>query len=50
MRSKIERYKIMLLTQTKNHYPYPILDNRISSFRNSYSNGGDRHQHQHSLF
>jgi CheY-like chemotaxis protein len=35
-----------LLTRTKNHNSYPILDNGISSFRHSYSNSDDRlHQH-----
>jgi CheY-like chemotaxis protein len=36
-----------LLTQTKSHYSYPILDNGISSFRHSYSNNGDRHHQQY---
>jgi PleD family two-component response regulator len=36
-----------LLTQTKNHYSYPILDNGISSFRHSYSNDGVRHHQQY---
>jgi CheY-like chemotaxis protein len=40
----------MLITGAINHYSYPILDNGISSFYNSYSNNGDRlhdHQQQH---
>ena len=37
-----------MLTQTKNHYSCPILDNGISSFRHSYSNNTDRH-HQYYL-
>jgi CheY-like chemotaxis protein len=37
---------VILLTQTKNHYSCPILDNGISSFRHSYSNNTDRH-HQY---
>ncbi len=36
-----------MLTQTKSHYSYPILDNGISSFRHSYSNNGDRHHQQY---
>src|SRR5690349_12725902 len=47
MGSKIERYKTMLLTPAKNHSPYPILDNVVSSFRHSYSNNADRHQQQY---
>ena len=39
---------VILLTQTKNHYSCPILDNGISSFRHSYSNNTDRH-HQYYL-
>ena len=38
-----------MLTQTKNHYSYPILDNGISSFRHFYSNDADRHHHQQYL-
>jgi CheY-like chemotaxis protein len=39
-----------LLTLTKNHYYYPILENKISSFYHSYSNNGDDlyDQHYHS--
>jgi CheY-like chemotaxis protein len=40
----------MLITGAINHYSYPILDNGISSFYNSYSNNGDRlhdHHQQH---
>jgi len=47
MGSKIERYKTMLLTPAKNHSPYQILDNVVSSFRHSYSNNADRHQQQY---
>ena len=39
----------ILLTHTKNHYSYPILDNGISSFRNSYSNNGYLLDDQHYL-
>ena len=39
---------VILLTQTKNHYSCPILDNGISSFRHSHSNNTDRH-HQYYL-
>ena len=39
----------MLLTQTKNHRSYPILDNEISSFYHSYSNNGDRIHNQQYL-
>ena len=38
-----------MLTQTKNHYSYPILDNGISLFRHFYSNDADRHHHQQYL-
>ena len=37
-----------MLTQTKNHYSYPILDNGISSFYHLYNDNSDRH-HQHYL-
>ena len=37
----------MLLTPAKNHSPYQILDNVVSSFRHSYSNNADRHQQQY---
>ena len=37
----------MLLTQAKNHYSYPILDNRISSFYHSYKNNNDRHHQRY---
>ena len=40
---------MILLTQTKTHYSYPILDNGISSFYHSYINNGDRLHHQHYL-
>ena len=36
----------MLLTQTKNHYSYPILDNGISSFYHLYNDNSDRHHYQ----
>jgi CheY-like chemotaxis protein len=49
MRSEIKRYKTILLTLTKNHNSYPILDNGISSFRYSYSNNGDRLDDQNYL-
>ena len=40
------KYTRILLTRTKNHNSYPILDNGISSFHHSYSNSDDRlHQH-----
>ena len=39
----------MLLTGAKNHYSYPILDNGISSFRQSSSNNGDRLHDKHYL-
>ena len=39
----------MLLTRAKNHYSYPILDNGISSFRQSFNNNSNYyHQHYHS--
>ena len=38
----------LLLTQTKNHYSYPILDNGINSFYHLYNDDSDRH-HQHYL-
>ena len=38
-----------MLTQTKNHYSYPILDNGISSFYHLYNDNSDRHQDQHYL-
>jgi CheY-like chemotaxis protein len=38
-----------LLTQTKNHYSYPILDNGISSFYHLYNDNSDRHHQQHYL-
>ena len=38
----------MLLTRAKNHYSYPILDNGISSFRQSFNNNSNYyHQHYH---
>ena len=49
MGSEMERYEVILPTQTKNHYFCPILDNGISSFRYSYSNKGDRLHDQHYL-
>ena len=40
----------LLLTQTKNHYSYPILDNGISSlYYHSYSSDDDRHVDQQYL-
>jgi CheY-like chemotaxis protein len=39
----------MLLTQTKNHYSYPILDNGISSFYHLYNDNSDRRHQQHYL-
>ena len=39
----------LLLTQTKNHYSYPILDNGISSFYHLYNDDSDRHHQQHYL-
>ena len=38
-----------MLTQTKNHYSYPILDYGISSFCYSNSNNSDCPQHQQYL-
>jgi hypothetical protein len=39
----------MLLTLAKNHSSYPILENGISSFRQSYNNDSNyHHQHYHS--
>ena len=38
-----------MLTRTKNHYSYPILDNGISSFYHLYNDNSDRHHHQHYL-
>ena len=35
-----------MLTQTKNHYSYPILDNGISSFYHLSNDNSDRHHHQ----
>jgi hypothetical protein len=49
MRSKIERYEIMLLTQTKNHSSYPILGNEIGSFYHLYNGKSDGHHQQHYL-
>src|SRR4051812_31024602 len=49
MRSNTERYEIMLLTQAKNHYSYPILDKGISSFRHCYNDNGSGHRLQHYL-
>ena len=40
---------MILLTRTKNHYSYPILDKGISSFYHSYSDNGNRLQDQHYL-
>ena len=37
----------MLLTPAKNHSPYLILDNVVSSFRHSYSNNAGRPQQQY---
>ncbi len=39
---------MILLTQTTNHYSYPILDRGLSSFYHSYSNNGDHDQHHQS--
>ena len=40
---------IMLSTLAKNHFSYPILKNRISLFRYSYSHSEDDCLHQHYL-
>jgi CheY-like chemotaxis protein len=40
---------IVLLTLAKNCCSYPIMENRISSFRHSYSNNGGGHRLQHYL-
>ena len=40
---------MILLTQTKTHYTFPILDNGISSFYHSYISNGDHLHHQHYL-
>ena len=37
----------MLIAQTKNHYYYPTLENKIRSFYHSYSNNGDDLYDQH---
>jgi CheY-like chemotaxis protein len=48
MGPEIERYYIILLTQTKNRYSCPILDKGISSFHRSYNDDSDLHE-QHYL-
>ena len=40
---------VILLTQTKNHYSCPILDNGISSFYHLYNDNSDRHHLQYYL-
>jgi len=49
MGSNIVRYYIILPTQTKNQYSYPISDNEIRLFYYSYSNNDDRLNYQHYL-
>ena len=49
MRSRIEKYEIMLFAQVKNHSSYQILDNDIGSFYHFSNDNDDRHHQQHYL-